>query len=235
MKRPIFVENQIYHILNRGTDKRKIFINDNDRFRFIHSLFEFNDSNPAANIYYKKDKFQSYEVGLRKIETEKHPRKLLVKILAFCLMSNHFHLLLEQIQEKGITKFMRKLGTGYTNYFNKKYNRDGVLFQGKFKTVIIEEEKHFLHLPYYIHANPLYQIEPKWDKKIISNPKNSITFLNTYRWSSHLDYCGQKNFPSLTDRNLLLKFFGGEKNYQKDFTDWIENINLDYIKSVSLE
>ncbi|OGZ03619.1 MAG: hypothetical protein A2430_00460 [Candidatus Liptonbacteria bacterium RIFOXYC1_FULL_36_8] len=65
--------------------------------------------------------------------------------------------------------------------------------------------------------------------------KNAFAFLNSYRWSSHFDYCGQKNFPSLTDRNLLLKFFGGERNYQKDFTDWIENINLDYVKSVSLE
>src|SRR3989344_7435434 len=156
MKRPIFKTGNLYHVYNRGTDKRDIFLDDKDRLRFIHNLWEFNDTAPADNFHYKRP---LHEVGLREIrrirKTKRPPRKLLVKLHVFCLMNNHFHLIIEPLSDIGVTEFMRKLGTGYTNYFNQKYERSGVLFQGKFKAVMLESESHFVHIPYYIHCNPL--------------------------------------------------------------------------------
>ena len=129
-------------------------MDDKDRFRFIHDLFEFNDQDSVLNVaYYFNPK--SMEVEHQYFEKQRKPRKLLVEILIFALMPNHFHLLLKQKRGGGIVKFMQKLGTGYTNYFNKKYKRVGGLFQGRFKAVLVSEEAHFIHLPFYIHTNPL--------------------------------------------------------------------------------
>jgi putative transposase len=119
-------------------------------------------------------------------------------------MPNHFHLLLRQKKEKGISRFMQKVGTGYSMYFNKKHERVGGLFQGKFKAVHINEEAHFLHLPHYIHTNPL---------KLNYRGRTSVDFLSDYKWSSFPDYIGIKNLPSVTSRGFLLDVFGGEEGY----------------------
>lgn len=153
------------------------------------------------------------------------PRKILVGILSWCLMPNHFHFLIRQIVEGGITLFMRKLGTGYTLYFNQKYERSGVLFQGTFKAILVENESHLWHLPFYIHANPLDLIEPSWREGNIKNPDRAFKFLETYRYSSHLDFLGNKNFPSVSQRNFLTESLEEQRNYQKQFYDWIKNMN----------
>jgi len=238
MIKPVFVDNRIYHIYNRGVEKRNVFLDKQDHFRFVHDLFEFNDEAPAINIYYKLPQLQSYEVELRKIgnkKEERQPRKLLVEILSFCLMPNHFHLLIKQKVDGGVIQFMQKLGTGYTNYFNKKYKRVGSLFQGRFKAVLVEEEAHFIHLPYYIHLNPLDLKFPEWRNKEIRNYKEVMKFLENYRWSSFLDYLGKKNFPSVTQRKFLNEFFGGPKQYKKDITKWLKEIDLEEIKEIILE
>lgn len=235
MKNPEFVEGQIYHIYNRGVEKRKIFLDDSDYFRFIHNLFEFNDTEPALNLYYKLPHYQSYEVSLRKIKAERKPRELLVEILIFSLMPNHFHLLVKQKLKNGITNFMRKLGTGYTNYFNKKYNRVGVLFQSAFKAVLINQDSHFIHLPFYIHSNALDLIAPEWREKEIKNVKKAISFLENYRWSSYLDYAGKANFPSVTQREMFLKYYNGPENYKKSMQQWLKEISFKEIEDLILE
>jgi len=233
MQKPQFVENQIYHIYNRGVEKRDIFLDDKDYLRFIHDLFEFNDRDPAFNVaYYFNSK--SKEVKSQYLEKERKPRKLLVEILLFTLMPNHFHLLLKQKQENGIVKFMQKLGTGYTNYFNKKYDRVGGLFQGRFKAVLINEEAHFIHIPFYFHTNPIDLI---YGSSTSIDWRGQIEFLENYRWSSFLDYIGKKNFPSVTSRKFLLEFWGGEKEYRKETEKWLRerDKNIDKIKEITLE
>ena len=233
MQKPQFVENQIYHIYNRGVEKRDIFLDDKDYLRFIHDLFEFNDRDPAFNVaYYFNSK--SKEVKSQYLEKERKPRKLLVEILLFTLMPNHFHLLLKQKQENGIVKFMQKLGTGYTNYFNKKYDRVGGLFQGRFKAVLINEEAHFIHIPFYFHTNPIDLI---YESSTSIDWRGQIEFLENYRWSSFLDYIGKKNFPSVTSRKFLLEFWGGEKEYRKETEKWLRerDENIDKIKEITLE
>ncbi len=164
---------------------------------------------------------------MKKNQQNKKPRKLLVEILVFTLMPNHFHLLVRQKKEKGIVRFMQKLGTGYTMYFNKKHDRVGGLFQGRFKAVLVNNDTHFIHLPFYIHTNPLDL-----------NYKSSISVvLENYRWSSFLDYIGKNNFPSVTSRKFLLDFFGGVEEYKKSTYDWIKNKekNLWQVEGLTLD
>ncbi len=214
--RPQFVKNHIYHIFNRGADKRDVFLNDQDYYRFIHSLFEFNDEDSVLNVkYYFNSK--TMEVCSRPVQQDKMSRKILVEILIFTLMPNHFHLLARQRVDGGITKFMRKLGTGYTNYFNKKYERSGVLFQGKFKAVMLNKQEHFQYLPTYIHLNPLRQ---NYGSPTSIDWRKGMKFLEEYRWSSFADYIGKKNFPSVTQREYILEMFSGPDQYKK----YTENI-----------
>ena len=234
MQRPQFVENQIYHIYNRGVDKRKIFLDQKDYFRFIHDLFEFNDENAVLNVaYYFNSK--TMEVEPQYFKREKKPRKLLIEILVFVLMPNHFHLILSQKRENGIVKFMHKLGTGYTMYFNQKYKRTGGLFQGRFKAILINQESYFIHLPFYIHSNPLELINYGGSTSI--NWKKEMEFLANYKWSSFLDYIGKRNFPSVTSRSFFLEYFGGEKEHNKEMENWLKqrNNNLKLINDVVLD
>jgi len=224
---------EIFHILNRGVDKRNIFLDNQDYFRFVHNLFEFNDPSPVFNLGYFLNRNQSIDLRSRYIKRK--PRKLIVEILAFCLMPNHFHLLIRQKEKGGITKFMRKLGVGYAKYFNQKYQRTGALFQGRYKAVLVNREAHFIHLPYYIHFNPLDLLMLDWRIGKIKNYKKAIDFLNSYRWSSHLDYAGRKNFPSVTQREFLLKIFGGAESYRKEVKNWLKEMDLVEIKKLTLE
>jgi putative transposase len=225
----------IYHVLNRGVDKRKIFMDDNDYLRFIHDLFEFNDENPAFNVGHNF-KNQYIDVGRQYIESRK-PRKFLVEILAFCLMPNHYHLLLRAKRENGLENFIKKINGGYAKYFNNKYKRSGALFQGKYKSVLVKDESHFIHLPYYIHLNPLDLVAPEWrERNILTSDVNKIVkFLEGYRWSSYLDYIGKKNFPSVTQREFLNEFFGGPEQYRKDTIKWLREMDWEAIKDVVLE
>lgn len=228
MQKPQLANNEIYHVYNRGVEKRKIFLEEADYLRFIHDIFEFNNSIPAQRFY------QSSGVGLPKIERGE-PRKFLVDILAFCIMPNHFHLMLKQKVDNGITKFMHKFGTGYANYFNLKYKRSGTLFQGKYKAVHIQRDAHFIYLPFYIHFNPLDIAAPEWRDGKINNISEVIKFLESYRWSSYLDYIGKKNFPSVTQREFLMDFFGGPEQYKRDAMEWLKEMNLSEIKDIILE
>src|SRR3989338_1842600 len=225
------VTGEIYHIYNRGVEKRSTFLDDKDRFRFIHDLFEFNDEAPVKNLTYYIGRNKSKEVGLHK----RLPRKLLIELLALCVMPNHFHLLVRQKVDGGVTEFMRKLGPGYTNYFNQKYSRVGSLFQGKYKLIQLTEESHFIHLPYYIHFNPLDLKTPEWREGKLKDPTTAIKFLGEYRWSSHLDYLGKKNFPSVTQRDFLLEFFGGTKGYEDKIKNWLKDLGFDSINELALE
>lgn len=232
MRKVIFTNNEIYHIYNRGVEKRKIFLDDKDYFRFVHDLFEFNDERPAENIYYKVDNIESYEAKPRKV---RKARKLLVEILAFCLMPNHIHLILKQLKDNGISRFMHKLGTGYTMSFNQKYKRVGSLFQGPYRAVLIDKEPYFYHLPYYIHLNPLDIKFPEWRDDRLKDYKQAIEYLNKYRWSSHLDYLGIKNFPSISNRTFLTKVMGRPEEYKNNIKERLKNVELERIREIILE
>ena len=223
MKQPQFADNEIYHLYNRGVEKRIICTDDKDRVRFIKSLQVFNTTAPATNLH--RDSL--FEVEL---QTGKLPHgKPLVEILAFCLMPNHYHLMARQISKNGITEFMRKLGTGYTNYFNLRHDRVGHLFQGRFKAIVLEKEAHFVHLPHYIHLNPLDLFMPGWRGGKVKNVEKALVSLQKYRWSSLPDYLGMHNFPKVTQRMFLTECVGRPRAFLYHMQEWIRMPNFDLI------
>lgn len=144
MRKDIFTNEEHYHVYNRGVDKRIVFVDEYDIKRFFQSMVEFNVVDPIGSIY---------ERSFLKLggETPKL-RKKLVNIVAYCLNPNHFHLILEQVVDGGISEFMKRLG-GYTSYFNNRYKRSGVLFQGVFKSVHIDSNEYLLHVSSYVNLN----------------------------------------------------------------------------------
>lgn len=222
------------HVLNRGVDKRKIFLDKQDYFRFVHDLFEFNDQERVNTTFYRFHR-QSNDIASRKIKIERRPRKLLVDIIAFCIMPNHYHLLLAPRTKNGISKFMKKVNMGYAKYFNTRYERKGALFEGRYKSIAVKDEAHFIHLPYYIHLNPLDLYDHGWRNREIIDYSKAMNFLENYRWSSFLDYIGKKNFPSVTNREFLSKFLGGPKEYKNDTLRWLKELDLDEIRDFTLE
>jgi putative transposase len=202
MRNPRFENGQIYHVFNRGVEKRDVFQDSGDLLRFVHHLYELNNEQHAENLTYRFSKDPA-EVTLAS------KRDQLVQILAFVLMPNHYHLLIQQKADYGISKFMQKVGTGYTMFFNDKYTRTGALFQGKFKAVLISNDIQLRYILHYIHLNPisLYKQDSTQNEK--------ITFLKEYKWSSLIDYIGGKSFPSVTYRNNMLEIFGGTMKYEE--------------------
>jgi len=205
MRKVQFVDTEIYHIYNRGVDKRDIFMRDEDYSRFVYSLYELNNANAVLNLGFNSKNNLEFQI--------EKPRELLVEILIFTLMPNHFHLILRQKKEKGIEKFMQKLGTGYTLYFNQQQKRSGSLFQGRYKAKMINRDSYFSHLPFYIHSNPL---------KLNYGGSTSIEFLENYKWSSFQDYIGKRNYPSVINRRLILDYFKDEQSYRREFVNWLK-------------
>ena len=218
MRKTVFAEGQVYHLYNRGTDKRVVFLDDYDRYRFIHDLQYMNSSESVFNAGYSfVHNFQEYTDSAMAPRIGKRIGEKLVDILAFVLMPNHYHVLVTQRVEGGITSFMQKLGTAYTMYFNKRYQRTGVLFQGPFKSVIIKTQNHFDGIPYYILANPLKLTEP------FRTVDQDIAFLRSYKWSSFSDYAGTPNFPSLLNRAILTDFFDQEGGFLAGMSKYLKN------------
>lgn len=219
IKRPPLVNDEIYHIVLRGVGDSLVFKDINDYYRGIFSLYEFNDSNPVLIRDRRRDRLRAKKSGREQFSAI---RDVLVDIFAFCFMPNHIHLLLKQIKDNGITKFMRKIGAGYASFFNKKYERQGHLFQGRFKAILVKSDEQLINTFVYIHTNPISLVEPGWKEGVVKNPRKAITFLESYKWFSYLDYIGKNNFSSLTNRNFLSETIGGSRSCKKLIDNWIE-------------
>jgi putative transposase len=222
-KKPQFVENEIYHIMIRGVDGRAIFVDENDDWRGIFSLYEFNTVEPVTIREKRKEREKwKQQVMIKMIEqVQTDKRDKLVEILAFVFMPNHIHLLLRQLKLDGVSIFMQKFNSGYTVYFNNKHKRCGHLFQGRFIATHIDGEEYLKTVFTYIHTNPVSIIEPGWKEMGVRDSKAAISFLENYRWSSYMDYIGKKNFPSVTDRDCLLKIFGNQEMIRKYVNAWV--------------
>ena len=232
IKKPPLSNGEIYHIVVRAVENLKLFREENDYFRMIHDLFEFNDENPVDwnhRRVFVPNKQMSPRMSPRTVLGQlprggdrKRKRELLVEILAFCLMPNHVHLLVRQVRNGGISKLMRKIGAGYGIYYNNKYKRRGHLFQGKYRIVHIKTDEQLKTVFVYIHTNPVSIIVPNWREKGIRDFKKVIKFLEKYRWSSYPDYLGLKNFPSLTNREFLTKIMGGIQGSRDFVMGWLQ-------------
>jgi len=214
MVRPILSTNDYVHAYNRGVDKRIVFNTSGDYARFIHTLYLSNDIEYTAINYKRLNNVESSTLNMGDV-FHVHSGRYLVDILCFCLMPNHYHLLLKQLVDGGISKFMQRVNTAYTNFFNLKNNRSGSLFEGRYKYKIITSDEYLLYLSQYIHLNPIKLIDPDWKIKGVSDWKQSNTFLETYKWSSYKDYIGIKNFPSIIKQDFLMEYYRTPEEYKK--------------------
>lgn len=197
---------ELFHVLNRGVDGRILFKDSGDYVRFIHNMYEFNDANPVPQSNRRPNDITEKTIK---------EREILVDVHAWVLMRNHYHLLLSERREGGISLFMRKLNVGYANYFNERYQRSGTLFQGRTKKIHIETDAYFLYILHYIHLNPLDYLEGAQEWRVRDTSKTAGVgfsqlqkYLHQYRWSSYQDYLGKKNFPSILTTTLFQERLG---------------------------
>jgi len=204
VRKVAFVVGEYYHVFNRGVDKRAIFKDKIDLKRFLQSMVEFNVEEPIGSIY---------ENSFRKDQLGGEASKL-VEFIAYCLNPNHFHFILTPISDRGVEKFMQRLGTGYTMYFNNKYKRNGALFQGVFKSVHISSNEQLLYVSAYVNLNTeKHQLGSSASKLVLSS------------WE---EYVGKPlgGVEEMCDKEIILGQFKSKKEYEKFARSSLEDMLL---------
>ena len=186
LRKAPLLSGETYHIYNRGAHKYATFTDESDYWRFSALLHLANHSGPVLlrEILERKKHRGRFSGEIFAEQTDKS----LVSVLAYSLMPNHFHLVMRQKTDNGITKFMQKLTVSYSMYFNTKYEHSGVLFQGRFKSSHLDTDPYFKWIFPYVHLNPVSLIEPKWEERGVTSPARTKEFLRNYRYSSYYDY-----------------------------------------------
>ncbi|MFA7319344.1 MAG: transposase [Parcubacteria group bacterium] len=204
MRKVPLVNEEHYHIFNRGVDKREVFMDASDYWRFLFSLRLMNDKSNGAMIawrdYKKANPNDTLEQFFLTFNVRKGKENPLVEIIAYCLNPNHYHLILKQIEDRGIEIFMQKLSNGYTKYFNKRNNRSGALFQGRFKSSHIDSNEYLLHVSAYVNCN---------------SQVHGISHAEEYFWSSFKEYVeGRNNHPVNLKKETVLNQFDSAQEYK---------------------
>ncbi|EKD62941.1 MAG: hypothetical protein ACD_52C00013G0001 [uncultured bacterium] len=217
-----YVEGGYYHVYNRGVEKREIFLDEEDYKKFIGYL-KLYLSSPTLQGSTLKDEFNRTIPPSRALNNFSQE----IELVAYCLMPNHFHLLLKQITQRGMASFMQSLFTKYVMYFNRKYHRVGALFQGTYKTVKVDSEEQLKYLSKYIHRNPL----PERPTRL------HLEGLKDYKYSSYGNYLGLFKQPWIKPADVLYSFsrtndFLSYKSFVEETGDveiiYNEMIDLDY-------
>lgn len=189
--------NKIYHVINRSIAKFCIYNDTHDYQRFIDliNFYKFDDL-PVKYSYYNKLKSIEKLKILTKIELNLKN----VDILAYCLMPNHFHLLLRQNTDNGISNYMRLVQNSYAKYFNIKHHRKGPLFESSFKVVHVENDEQLAHVSRYIHLNP------------VSAGMIDIGDIKKFPWSSYSEYLNN-DYSHTIKKDLILNYFSDANKY----------------------
>lgn len=202
MRNLIFSKEEYYHIYNRGVDKRSIFDDPQDLLRFLQTMHEFNTLEAEGGIYIKSFKEKK---KLRSSASK------LVRFVTYCLNQNHYHFILQPLVDNGIQKFMHRLSTGYTKFYNEKYKRSGVLFQGKYKAKHISSNNYLLHLSVYINLN----------NRVHENLNEP--WLEDFKFSSFKEY-KYSEIKGFCDTSLILEQFKSRDEYCKYAETVLEDI-----------
>lgn len=202
MRKIKFLPDHYYHVYNRGTEQRVIFLDDADYRRFATTMGEY--------------------------------RHGLVVVAAYVLMPNHFHLLIRPHSDDSLSRYMHRLSTSFTMYFNARYERSGNLFQGRFKAVVMESSEQLLHVSRYIHGNP---VKGTLEQTLLDRMRT----LERYPWSSYPDYVGSRAHGVVEKEYLISSFLGVctekaednkkvkaeprfESKYREFMRQWLEEI-----------
>lgn len=220
-RKVVFANEQLYHIFNRSIERKTIFGRKKELARASETLRYYRFEN--LPLRFSKFLVQTEE---RQIEIEHlidTPDNKSIEVLAYCFMPNHFHFLLRQLKDNGISQFVANFTNSYTKYFNTKYERNGPLMQGLFKAVLVETDEQLIHLSRYIHLNPVASF-------IIKERE-----LETYPWSSLREYLGLETH-NICDIAPILSQFPHKESYKQFVYDQISYAKeLERIKHLAIE
>lgn len=218
-----FAENEFYHLYNRGVDKRVVFENDSDYRRFALLLYLCNGTMPVRFEDLPDWKGATTPELVEAVFGKKFDEPI-VAIGAYCCMPNHYHLLVREIVEGGISTFMHKLSTAYTMYFNLGRKRTGALFQGRFKARHADKDEYLKYLFSYIHLNPIKLIEPEWKERGIKDLKKAEAYLSSFPYSSYIDYLGlpKRDFSKILNRSAFPDYFPRKESFTRCTNEWLD-------------
>jgi len=201
MRKTPIAKGEYYHIFNRGNNKQAIFLDKRDKIRFLfliiyfQSYIFFENLGRQVSYFIKNETFNIDEDLKKKLLNNRN-----IKLINFAFMPNHFHLILYEFKEGGISKYMQRVLCAYTKYFNTKYKKSGHLFQGPYKAVIIKDNSQLLYLSTYIHRNP--RELPEWKNRE-----------HMYPWSSYQDYLKNNRWGKLLKQDIILQQFSDKEEY----------------------
>ncbi len=219
-RKTIFTDNEIYHVVNRGVNHSPIFITQNDYKRFINLIDFSRYESVVPYSHFYRLKLEERESMFKNFQKENNPY---VNILAFCLMQNHYHLLLQQARKEGVQSFMRNFQNSYAKYFNTKHRRSGPLFQSAFKSIRVETDDQLSHVSRYIHLNPSSSYVVK------------INDLEGYKFSSLNDYLGKDTYRFIEPEIVLENFKSPSEYKEFIFNQAKHQRELNIIKHLTLE
>lgn len=195
--------DEYYHVYNRGAHKKIIFHDVADYARFLFSILYFQSPTGFDQISRYVRRFIQHRVfDIDETDASQIIGGRYVELVSFCLMQNHFHLILREVQAKGIARYMQRVLNSYTKYYNTKYDTSGHLFQGPYKAVHVVDNEQLVYLSTYIHRNP--RELPDWKNKE-----------GGYEWSSYQDYIGKPRWDKLLSTEMIREQFSTAGEYEK--------------------
>lgn len=204
LRKQTFAPGEFYHLYNRGTEKRMIFMDKQDYFHFLFLMYVCNTTK---------------NIELRTVNDNFDRGETIVDVGAYCLMPNHFHILVHEKIDSGISKYMLKLMTSYSMYFNKKYKRTGKLYEGVFKSTHASSDNYLKYLYSYIHLNPAKLLDKNWKKNKAKNITNLLKYVFDYQYSSLEEYKNSKfkiinpvSFPT---------YFKKPNDHKRELFEWL--------------
>lgn len=211
----VLANDEFYHVFNRGIASQPTFLDRRDYVRAIDTIFYYQNKTPP--IRYAKFLKLSTSERAELLDSLRKQKDWLVEIHCYCLMPNHFHLLLRQTENNGISKFISNFTNSYTRYFNTKQTRSGPIYQGKFKAVRIETEEQLLHISRYIHLNPYTGYIVKTLEELLTYPYSS---LSGYIGKIQTDLINKNSILSHFKNALLYKeFVFDNASYQRELSN----------------
>jgi putative transposase len=222
-----FVTGEIYHIYNRGTEKRSVFMDKYDYQKFLLIMREINSKTHRLDL---RELMRENGKSCEGPTFAKTTDEQLVDVVAYCLNPNHYHFILRQKIDGGISKFMQRLGTSYTMQFNKRHSRSGALFQGKFKAIHIDSNEYLLYLSVYVNTNNFihgYRDNKSWPYSSWHNYINGVCEGPTFAFTP-LGLCEGWTFANYTcDKSIVMDQFGGSVKEYKKFVE----MNSEHLKN----
>jgi REP element-mobilizing transposase RayT len=219
MRKVKFAYNEYYHLCGRGVGGKNIFIDEADRTRFIFLIMYFQSPTPFSNIsFYIRRFLQKGHFGIKEELINKIIKDRQLELISFCLMDNHYHLIVRNIEDSAVSAYMQRVLMAYSKYFNAKYSKKGHLFQGPFIAVHIKNNTQLLHASAYVHKNP---------KEL---PNYTDSYFN-YPYSSLKDYIESSRWGELLKTSIVLSQFKNSSTY-KNFIE--TSTAKEYLENASL-